>query len=133
LYKPYHKKLWNRAKELADVKVQLHCCGGIYELMEDLIDAGLDAVNPVQVSCRGMDPEVLKAAFGGRITFWGGGCDTQRVLPSGSPEQVRQNVRELTGIFSPGGGFVFQQVHNILANVAPENIVAMLETIHEGR
>jgi uroporphyrinogen decarboxylase len=130
LYKPYHKKLWARAKELADVKVQLHCCGGIYELMEDLIDAGLDAVNPVQVSCRGMDPEVLKTEFGGRITFWGGGCDTQSVLPMAPPEKVRENVRELTGIFSPGGGFVFQQVHNILANVPPENIVAMLDSIH---
>ncbi|MCK4749354.1 MAG: methyltransferase, partial [Bacteroidales bacterium] len=118
LYKPYHKKLWGRAKELENVKVQLHCCGGIYEIMEDLIDAGLDAVNPVQISCRGMDPVRLKAEFGGRITFWGGGCDTQSVLPMAAPAQVRENVRELTGILSPGGGFVFQQVHNILANVS---------------
>ena len=130
LYKPYHRRLWKRAKELADVKVQLHCCGGIYELMEDLIDAGLDAVNPVQISCRGMDPERLKQEFGGRITFWGGGCDTQRVLPMATPDRVRDHVRELTGIFSRGGGFVFQQVHNILANVPPENIVAMLESVN---
>jgi uroporphyrinogen decarboxylase len=124
--------LWTRAKELADVKVQLHCCGGIYELLPDLIEAGLDAVNPVQISCRGMDPVRLKSEFGGRITFWGGGCDTQRILPSAPPEAIRQNVRELTGIFSPGGGFVFQQVHNILANVPPENIVTMLETVNEN-
>jgi len=130
LYKPFHKKMWNRAKELADVKVQLHCCGGIYELLPDLIDAGLDAVNPVQISCRGMDPARLKAEFGDQLTFWGGGCDTQRILPSGSPDEVRQNVRELTGILHPGGGFVFQQVHNILANVPPENMVAMLEEIN---
>ena len=131
LYKPYHKKLWGRAKELADVKVQLHCCGGIYELMEDLIDAGLDAINPVQVSCRGMDPARLKAEFGGRITFWGGGCDTQSILPMASPAGVKENVHELTSILSPGGGFVFQQVHNILANVPPENIVAMLEAVND--
>ncbi len=131
-YKPYHKKLWGRAKELANVKVQLHCCGGIYELFEDLIDAGLDAVNPVQVSCRGMDPARLKEEFGGRITFWGGGCDTQRILPMATPEEVKENVRELTQIFSPGGGFVFQQVHNILANVPPENVVAMFEATNSG-
>jgi len=130
LYKPFHKKLWGRAKELGDVKVQLHCCGGIYDLLPDLIDAGLDAVNPVQISCKGMDPSRLKEEFGDRITFWGGGCDTQRVLPGASPEEVRQNVRELTGIFKPGGGFVFQQVHNVLANVPPPNVVAMLETIN---
>ena len=130
-YKPYHKKLWGRAKELADVKVQLHCCGGIYELLDDLIDAGLDAVNPVQISCRGMDPLTLKADFGGRITFWGGGCDTQQVLPLSSPEEVANHVREQTSIFGPGGGFVFQQVHNILANVSPVNIVAMMESIQK--
>lgn len=129
-YKPFHKKLWGRAKELADVKVQLHCCGGIYELLDDLIDAGLDAVNPVQISCRGMDPKRLKTDFGGRITFWGGGCDTQRILPLAGPEKISEHVKELSSIFSPGGGFVFQQVHNILANVPPDNIVAMMESVH---
>lgn len=127
-YKPYHKLLWNRAKELADVKVQLHCCGGIYDLLDDLIEAGLDAVNPVQISCKGMDPVRLKTEFGGRITFWGGGCDTQRILPLASPDEVVRHVQEQTAIFRPGGGFVFQQVHNILANVPPENIVSMFET-----
>ena len=130
-YKPYHKIMWAKAKELADVKVQLHCCGGIYELLDDLIEAGLDAVNPVQISCRGMDPVRLKEEFGERITFWGGGCDTQRILPMGSTNEVRDNVKELCSIFGPGGGFVFQQVHNILANVPPENIVAMMESIHK--
>ncbi len=130
-YKPYHKLLWGRAKELAEVKVQLHCCGGIYELLDDLIDAGLDAVNPVQISCRGMDPKKLKEEFGDRITFWGGGCDTQRILPLSGPREIAEHVRELTSIFSPGGGFVFQQVHNILANVPPENVVAMMNSIHK--
>ena len=130
LYKPFHKKMWSRAKEMADVKVQLHCCGGVYDLLPDLIDAGLDAINPVQISCQGMDPARLKAEFGEQITFWGGGCDTQRILPGASPEQVKENVRELTGIFKPGGGFIFQQVHNILANVPPENILAMMNEIN---
>ncbi len=132
LYKPYHKKLWNRAKELADVKVQLHCCGGVYELLPDLIDAGLDAINPVQITSRGMNPDRLKEEFGDRITFWGGGCDTQKMLPSASPVEITQHVQELTGIFRLGGGFVFQQVHNILANVPPENIVAMLRAVNAG-
>jgi uroporphyrinogen decarboxylase len=132
-YKPYHKKLWGRARELAGVKVQLHCCGGIYELIEDLIDAGLDAFNPVQISCRGMDPAILKTEFGDRITFWGGGCDTQRILPMSTAEEVASHVQEMTSILSPGGGFIFQQVHNILANVAPENVVAMMEAIHGHR
>ncbi len=131
-YKPYHKKLWSRAKELADVKVQLHCCGGIYELLDDLIEAGLDMVNPVQISCRGMDPKGLKEDFGERITFWGGGCDTQRILPLSGPDEISKHVMELNSIFSPGGGFVFQQVHNILANVPPENVVAMFESIHKA-
>ncbi|MEN8201153.1 MAG: uroporphyrinogen decarboxylase family protein [Bacteroidota bacterium] len=130
-YKPYHKHLWNRAKELAEVKVQLHCCGGIYELLDDLIDAGLDAVNPVQISCRGMDPARLKSEFGDRITFWGGGCDTQQVLPLSSAHEVAEHVKEMTSIFSKGGGFIFQQVHNILANVPPGNVVAMLESINK--
>ncbi len=126
-YKPYHRQLWKRARELADVKVQLHCCGGIYELLDDLIDAGLDAVNPVQISCRGMEPKRLKRDFGDRITFWGGGCDTQRILPEVTPAEVTRHVREMNSLLSPGGGFVFQQVHNILANVPPENVVAMME------
>jgi len=130
LYKPFHKKLWNRAKELADVKVQLHCCGGVYELLPDLIDAGLDAINPVQITSRGMDPDSLKQAFGDQIPFWGGGCDTQKILPSASPVEIQKHVRELITIFRQGGGFVFQQVHNILANVPPENIAAMLEAVN---
>jgi uroporphyrinogen decarboxylase len=82
-YKPYHNKMWNRAKELADVKVQLHCNEGIYELLPDMIEAGLDAVNPVQISCKGMDPQRLKNEFGDQLNFRRGGCDTQQILPRG--------------------------------------------------
>jgi uroporphyrinogen decarboxylase len=131
IFKPFHQRMWARAKELAPVKVMLHCCGGVRELLPDLIDAGLDAINPVQTNCRGMDPEGLKADFGKDLTFWGGGCDTASILPRGTPNEVREHVRERLGIFAPGGGFVFQQVHNILADVPPENIVAMVEAVRE--
>ena len=130
-FKPRHSLLWHRAKHLANVKVMLHCCGGVRELIPDLIEAGLDAVNPVQTSCRGMDPAGLKADFGRDLVFWGGGCDTQTALASETPAAVKQHVRERIRTFAPGGGFVFQQVHNILANVPPENIVAMYEAARE--
>ena len=128
-FKPRHKLLWNRAKELADVKVMLHSCGGVRELLKDLIEAGLDAINPVQISCAGMDAAQLKAEFGSEITFWGGGCDTRDLLPNGIPEQIAKHVKEQVKILSGGGGFVFQQVHNILANVPPANIVAMFDAV----
>ncbi len=131
-FKPRHQLMWNRAKELADVKVQLHCCGGVRPLLEDLIDAGLDAINPVQISCTGMDAAELKAEFGDRLTLWGGGCDTRLVLSDATPEDVATHVRQQVDILSPGGGFVFQQVHNVLANVAPENTVAMLDAVGRG-
>jgi uroporphyrinogen decarboxylase len=131
-FKPRHTRMWARAKELAPVKVMLHCCGGVRELLPDLIDAGLDAINPVQISCRGMDAAGLKRDFGQDIVFWGGGCDTQEILPSGRPDAVAEHVRRQVSIMKPGGGFVFQQVHNILSNVPPENIVAMFDAVHEA-
>jgi uroporphyrinogen decarboxylase len=128
-FKPRHARMWRRAKELADVKVMLHCCGGVRPLLDDLIDAGLDAINPVQISCTGMESSGLKADFGDRITFWGGGCDTHAVLSRGSPDEVRRHVRQQVATFMPGGGFVFQQVHNVLADVPPENVLAMFEAV----
>ncbi len=128
-FKPRHAVMWRRARELADVKVMLHSCGGLRELLPDLIEAGLDAVNPVQTTCRGMDAAALKRDFGRDITFWGGGCDTRTILPRGTPEEIRRHVREQVAILRPGGGFVFQQVHNILADVPPENIVAMMDAV----
>jgi uroporphyrinogen decarboxylase len=128
-FKPHHKRMWTYAKQRVAVKVMLHSCGGIRELLPDLIDAGLDATNPVQTNCRGMDPRELKKEFGDRMTFWGGGCDTQRVLLYGTPAEVRRHVQEQVAILSPGGGFVFQQIHNVLAHVPPENVVAMFEAV----
>lgn len=130
-FKPRHKLLWNRAKELADVKVMLHCCGSVRELIPDLIEAGLDAINPVQINCVGMDTAQLKTEFGRDLTFWGGGCDTSDVLPNGTPKQVTEHVKEQVRLLSPGGGFVFQQVHNIMANVPPENIAAMFNAVND--
>jgi len=131
-FKPRHRLLWNRAKELGELKVMLHSCGGIRQLIPDLIEAGVDAINPVQISCSGMDTAELKKEFGSEMTFWGGGCDTGDILPHGTPETVERHVREQVKILSPNGGFVFQQVHNILADVPAENIVAMFEAVNTG-
>jgi len=128
--KPFHRKLWRRAKELADVKILLHCCGGVRELLDDMIDAGLEAINPVQINAAGMDPVGLKKEFGKRITFWGGGCDTRDILPNASPARVAAHVKELARGLRQGGGFVFQQVHNILADVPVENVTAMFDAIN---
>lgn len=127
-YKPWHAKLWHRTKELAPhIKVLLHSCGGIELLLDDLIEVGLDSLNPVQITCAGMDPNHLKTTYGKRLTFWGGGCDTRDVLPNRTPEQVGEHVRNLLSIWAPDGGYVFQQVHNIMANIEPANIIAMFE------
>lgn len=130
-FKPRHAEMWARAKKLANVKVMLHCCGAVRPLLPDLIDAGLDAINPVQISCRGMEAEGLKRDFGKDLTFWGGGCDTQSVLPRATPAQVREHVLRQCEVMAKDGGFVFQQVHNIMANVPAENIVAMYAAVSE--
>jgi len=128
-FKPRHRLLWQRAHALTRAKVMLHSCGGIRALLPDLVDAGLDAVNPVQVSCAGMDLGELRREFGADLTLWGGGCDTRRVLPQETPDAVREHVRGQLAAAGAGGGFVFQQVHNILADVPPQNIVAMYAAV----
>ncbi|MGC9348376.1 MAG: uroporphyrinogen decarboxylase family protein [Anaerolineae bacterium] len=125
---PRHRMLWQRAKELADAKVMLHSCGSVAAYMPDFIDAGLDILQPIQTSAADMDPARLKREFGQDLCLWGGGADTQQVLPRGTPEEVAEHVRARVEVLAPGGGFVFQQVHNIMADVPPENIVAMLDT-----
>ena len=130
-YKPYHHRMWSRAGELANVNVQLHCCGGVSELLSDMIEAGLESINPVQITCTGMDAAELKAEFGAELSFWGGGCDTRDVLPNAAPGQIAEHVKEQVNVLSAGGGFVFQQVHNIMANVPPENIVAMFDAVND--
>jgi uroporphyrinogen decarboxylase len=131
LFFPRHQRIFRAAKELSGAAIFLHCCGGVYPLIGDLIEAGVEILNPVQTSAHGMDPARLKREFGRDITFWGGGCDTQKVLPCGTPEEVREDVRRRLEILMPGGGFVWAPVHNIMADVPPENIVAMLDTARE--
>jgi len=128
-FKPRQRLMWDRVRELADVKILFHCCGSMGAFIPDLIEAGVDAINPIQISAADMDATELKREFGKDITFWGGGCDTHHVLPHGTPREVREHVREQVEVLKPGGGFVFQQVHNILADVPPENIVAMLDAV----
>lgn len=131
-FKPRHRLLWQYAKKLCPhIKISLHCCGGIYPLLKDLIEAGLDVINPVQFNCKDMELSRLKQEFGRDLAFWGGGCDTREILPRGTPEQIREHVRKNIEIMSPNGGFVFQQVHNVMADVPPENIVAMFEAARE--
>jgi uroporphyrinogen decarboxylase len=130
---PREQVMWRRTRELAPhVKIMLHCCGGVRELLPGLIEAGLQAINPVQITCRGMEPAGLKRDFGEALTFWGGGCDTQGLLIGGTARDVRDQVRRLREIWRPGGGWVFQQVHNILADVPPENVVAMYDALREA-
>lgn len=132
-FQPREQRLWQAVKKKAPhLKIMLHCCGGVRELMTGLIDAGLDAINPVQITCRGMDAAELKRDFGSRMTFWGGGCDTRHVLIHGTPGEVSEHVRQQVRLMSPGGGFVFQQVHNIMADVPPENIVAMYQAVNSA-
>lgn len=132
-FQPREAQLWRRVRELAPgVAIMLHCCGGVRELLPGLIEAGLDTINPVQITCRGMDPAGLKRDFGAQLTFWGGGCDTRQALSQGTPAQVREDVKRLMDIWRPGGGYVFQQVHNILADVPPANLAAMYEAVNEG-
>ena len=133
MIQPRQKMLWSRIHELRpEVAIFLHSCGGIYALIPGIIDAGCDILNPVQISARGMDPARLKSEFGGQLCFWGGGCDTQHVLPFGTPDEVYAHTRRNVEIFSPGGGFVFCQVHNIQAGVPPENIMAMIAAARDA-
>jgi uroporphyrinogen-III decarboxylase len=102
-------------------------------LLPDIVEAGFDILNPVQCSAAGMDPRTLKEKFGQRLTFWGGGVDTQKTLPFGTPDEIRRQVRERIEIFGRGGGFVFNTVHNVQAGVPAENLVALYETVREAR
>ena len=133
LYLPYYRKMTEWIHRHTGWKVFKHSCGAIEPLMECMIESGFDIINPVQCSAAGMDPAALKVKYGRRVTFWGGGVNTQKTLPFGLPEEVRQEVRERVNIFSPGGGFVFNTIHNSQAKVPVENFLAMIETIKEFR
>jgi uroporphyrinogen decarboxylase len=129
--RPRQQRVIDVIKARTQAKIWYHTCGNCVEYIPDLIEMGVDALNPVQISARGMDPAMLKEQFGRQITFWGGAIDTQHILPFATPEQVRQEVRRNIESFRPGGGFVFNNVHNIQAGVPPESIVAMFETAYD--
>lgn len=129
LFKPRHAQLCDYVHRNSSMHTFLHSCGSIYKLMPDLIEAGYEILNPVQTNTVDMEPERLKREFGDSVTFWGGGADTRHVLNSGTPDEVRRHVAERIEVFAPGGGFVFNTVHNIMPDVPPENIVAMYETV----
>jgi len=131
LFLPFHKQINDWVHQHTSWKTFIHSCGSVWALIEDFIAAGFDILNPVQCSAADMDPHELKKKFGDRMTFWGGGVDTQHTLPFGTPDDVRREVRERIKVFGPGGGFVFNAVHNVQALVPIENVLAVYGTARE--
>ena len=133
LYQPFHKEINTWVHENTNWKTFIHSCGSVVKLYPDFIDAGFDIINPVQTSAAGMDPDALVAVTGDRATFWGGGVDTQQTLPFGTPEEIREQVRERMAIFGPGGGFVFNPIHNVQSGVPVENLLALYQAVEDFR
>jgi len=133
LYKPFHQRVNDWVHRHTPWKTFIHSCGSVVDLLPDIIEAGFDILNPVQCSAAGMDPRTLKERFGAKLVFWGGGVDTQKTLPFGTPEQVRQEVKERIAIFNRNGGYVFNTVHNVQAGVPRENLVALYQAVDECR
>lgn len=131
LYKPFHKRVNDWVHQHTGWKTFIHTCGSVMALVKDFVEAGFDILNPVQCSAADMDPAALEQKFGDRVTFWGGGVDTQRTLPFGMPDQVRAEVRERIRVFGPGGGFVFNTIHNVQPQTPIENVLAVYETVRE--
>jgi uroporphyrinogen decarboxylase len=131
LFKPRHKILCDYVKSHSKMHTFIHSCGSISLLMPDLIEAGIEIFNPVQTNAFRMDPVFLKKEFGNDCTFWGGGIETAGMLNAGTQEKIRAQVLERMEVFSKGGGFVFNTVHNILPDVPPQNIVTMFDAVKE--
>lgn len=131
MVKPYQRKIYDYIHSKSDAKLFLHSDGAIRDIIPDLIEIGVDILNPLQYTANGMDSVELKNEYGRDLVFWGGGIDTQTILPRGTPDQIRDEVRRQLDILMPGGGYVFNTVHNILHEVPAENIVAMYETVWE--
>jgi uroporphyrinogen-III decarboxylase len=131
IYLPYYKKMCDWIHEHTTWKTLKHSCGAVFDMIPLFIESGFDALNPVQCSATGMDPQKLKDTYGKDILFWGGGVDTQYTLPFGKPEEVREQVLQRLEIFSKDGGYIFNTIHNIQANTPIENIAAMVEAVKE--
>jgi uroporphyrinogen-III decarboxylase len=131
LWFPYYQRVNHWVHTKTSWKCFKHSCGSVERFLESFIEAGFDIINPVQCSATGMDPAELKRKYGSRLVFWGGGVDTQKTLPFGSPRDVREEVLRRCEIFAPGGGFVFSSIHNLQAGTPVANIVAMLDAVHE--
>jgi len=131
IFVPNYKTINHWVHENTQMKTFYHCCGSIYRFLPGMIEMGVDILNPVQCSAANMEPRHLKREFGDKLVFWGGGMDTQKTLPFGTEDEVREEVAERIRIFAPCGGFVFNAVHNIQANVPPRNITAAFETAAE--
>ena len=131
LFMPFHRQVNQWIHRNTQWKSFIHSCGSVVKLVPDFIDAGFDILNPVQTSATGMEPEGLKSRFGDRLVFWGGGVDTQHVLPFGTPEEVRAQVGEHIRIFGAGGGFVFNTIHNVQASIPIENILALYQAVKD--
>jgi hypothetical protein len=132
LFKPYHRQVNDLIHEKSNWKTFIHSCGSIWDLMPDLLEAGFDIFNPVQCSAAKMDARDLKREFGKDLVFWGGGVDTQKTLPFGTPDEVYREVRERIEIFNDGGGFVFNSVHNVQGNTPIENVLSMFRAVRES-
>jgi uroporphyrinogen-III decarboxylase len=133
VYLPYYKRMIDWIHENTNWKVFKHCCGSIKPLIPKFIEAGFDILNPVQNSAKDMDPQALKDEFGGSVTFWGGGVDTQHTLPFGTPDEVFKQVTERINIYNKNGGFVFNTIHNTQSGVPVENFMAMIDAIRQFR
>ena len=133
LYQPFHKTINDWVHRHTTWKTFIHSCGSVARLYPDFIEAGFDILNPVQTSAAGMEPEILVREFGERATFWGGGVDTQQVLPFGTPQQIRAQVQERMALFGPGGGFVFNPIHNVQAGIPVENLLALYAAVKDYR
>lgn len=131
MFKPRQRKWIEFVKARTPAKVFLHCDGAVSEILPDFIEIGIDILNPLQTSARGMEPEKLKREYGRDLSFWGGGVDTQTTLPFGSVDDIRREVRDRVRLLGPGGGFVFTTIHNIQPDIPPEKILAVFETVAE--